>query len=207
MTVKNKRAVQVVENDDCWEEEEDMLETDIAEEEDLFDDESDISDERDTADTVDAQSTGAFPKEVEDYLEEVKNTPLKKLFDEGKIILATSQSSEKPFGEAGVATLVDGGKFGQRWCFGEEVFQKLGLVDTVHIGFTPDKLLMGKNIPGQTKVFKLKKQGAKHIVYSAALVKEITKQLGLNFEGRTSITFYKIEYDYSFDEPIAMISK
>lgn len=129
--------------------------------------------------------------------------------DISTIILAASQSLSRGFGKSGYLTLVDGGKCGKSIAVSSEVHTKLKLTETVQVAFTNDSILLGKCIPSQTIDFKLKKNGTKHMIYSAALVRETTKRLELVFsdDNKTCITFYNVAYDDSLGSVIAIISR
>lgn len=140
----------------------------------------------------------------------ISNTDFKKVkLDLDTIIPAESYSSNKLNLESGYLSIVDGGKCGHSIAIAKEVHTKLNLTDTVQVGFAKDCILLGKHIPNQSVNFKLKQSGTKRIIYSANLVREITKRLGLVFgEGnKTCITFYNLAFDETLDTPIAVISR
>jgi len=190
----------------------DTLEKEEFEEDDMFDDE-----ELDDVDEIKAEQdliTKTTQEDMKENIDNIENAEEPKAIiketklDFSSIILAASQSSSRGFGKAGYLTLVDGGKCGQSIAVSSEVYTKLKLTETVQVAFTTDSILLGKCIPDQTIDFKLKRNGAKHMIYSAALVRETTKQLGLVFgDNKTCVTFYKVAYDESLDSVIAIISK
>lgn len=198
----NEMNLDIVENEDIITQNPSM---DLDYEEDLFED---IQDEN-----IDDLENEDLNDEFDNLKNPVRmngNQSLKEILEVNPslIIPAKSRATEKPFGKSGVITVVDGGKCGRRVVISNELCQKLGLEDLVQFTFIPGKMLVGKSTPGQTYSFQLKKQGAKHIVYSANLVREITDNMGLEFKEskKTTKTFYSVDYDYSYDDPIAIIN-
>lgn len=173
------------------EDEEDILEEDTSEEEDLEPDEQ-------------LEEEDSVTKEL--YVtSDIKSVKL----DFSTIIPAESRSSNKLNMEPGYLTVVNSGKFGYSVSIPKVVHQKLGLIDTVQVGFTKGCVLLGKQIPNQTYNFKLKNKDAKRVIYSASLVREITRHLGLQYGdgNKTCITLHNLAYDETRDNPIAIISR
>lgn len=184
------------EEDYGWEDELDEL---ADEEESFFDEEEDIEENA-------SKTTNALQAENISS-EELRYKKVK--LDFNTIIPAESCCSNKLNLESGYLSVVNGGKCGYSISIAKEVHIKLKLTDTVQIGFSKDCILLGRNIPNQTVNFNLKQNGAKRIIYSANLVREITKRLGLVFgEGnKTCITFRNLDYDETLDSPIAIIRR
>lgn len=137
----------------------------------------------------------------------IRNTQSKINFD--NVILANSKQHSRSFVNPGVITVIDGGKCGRRVAISKDLYVELELVDMVQIAFEDESILMGKFINENANSYGFRTQGAKHIIYCASLVREITQRLDLEFarENKTSITFNSVEYDYTFDTPIAMIKR
>ena len=137
----------------------------------------------------------------------IRNTKAKINFD--NVILANSKQEFRAFGSPGVITVVDGGKFGRRIAISKDLYVELELEDTVQVAFEDESILMGKFINENANMYVLRTQGAKHMIYCASLVREITQRLELEFarENKTSITFNSVEFDYTLETPIAIIKR
>ena len=111
--------------------------------------------------------------------------------------------NKKHGGRKGVLTLICS-KNGKRLMISKELAETLDLVDTVKIGFINDQLVLGKQLPGESNLFSLKKQGEKLIIYSAEVVRLIAQTQKLFFENRVSFTWYEPEVDEYENSPVAI---
>ena len=189
-------------------EEPEMFEEEAVDEsEDLDWFEEELEDQTEEAESSNVTSEVRDDEENDALSVGTRNDKSKINFD--NIILAESKKSFRTFGSPGVITVVEGGKCGRRVTISKDLFSKLELVDMVQIAFEDESILMGKFINEQANSYGFRTQGAKHIIYCASLVREITKRLNLEFarENKTSITFNSVDYDYTLDTPIAIIKR
>lgn len=106
----------------------------------------------------------------------------------------------------GVSTVVNSKKNGKRITFSKELMEGLGNPDSIELGCTNEGILVGRKLPENGEKFKLRKSGKKSVIYSAALVEEITEVFELDFSNRVSITFVDAEeIEYEVDSPIIEI--
>jgi len=209
-----KEAIEESEESELFEEEDDNIEeTELFKEDsveendelDWFDD--DLEEELENQ-SAEAGKQDDSKKQQEEVLSlAIRNTQSKINFD--NVILANSKQHSRSFVNPGVITVIDGGKCGRRVAISKDLYVELGLVDMVQIAFEDESILMGKFINENANSYGFRTQGAKHIIYCASLVREITQRLELEFakENKTSITFNSVEYDYTFDTPIAIIKR
>lgn len=107
--------------------------------------------------------------------------------------------------EAGVLTVVNSVKNGNRVAISREVHLKLGEPTALQVGFRQDCLILGQHLGDTYTTYTLKQQGAKQIIYSKELVKHITAHFQLDFSNRTSVTFHTVTYKKRDDQVIAII--
>lgn len=119
-------------------------------------------------------------------------------------IASTSKSISRASGEAGVMSIVKA-KTGNRQTLSKELLQELNNPERVQIAFTEGSVIIGERLPNNNSSFNVKISGAKGIIYSSQLVKEITDWFELDFSNRTSITFNEVEYILNEEYPVAII--
>jgi hypothetical protein len=100
-----------------------------------------------------------------------------------------SKHVSKDSGGACVLTIVNTAGNGKRVAFATQLLEDIGSPESVQLSFDDRGIAIGSELPGNENSFKLKKIGKKGIVYSAALVDEITEHFGLDFTGKSSISF------------------
>jgi len=114
-----------------------------------------------------------------------------------KIRFPKCQSAKVSSAIKGVLTIVSAKKFSYRMMFVEEIYSYIGSLKEVQIGIADKGIIVTDKISSDTEldgVFTLKKQGKSYIVYSAPLVKELTKEFSLDFSGTVSRTFSDATY-------------
>lgn len=121
------------------------------------------------------------------------------------IEVSAKQSSSSLRGE-GVLTIVNSEKNGKRLMIAKDVMGRLGECETIQISITKAGIVVGETIPGNSKKFRVKKQGTKSIVYAAGVVREITEQFGLDYSERVSMTFSEVEFSTIQGYDVAVIS-
>lgn len=106
----------------------------------------------------------------------------------------------------GAVSIVNSEKNGKRVSIAAKVHDKLNEPETLQVGFIENNMVLAECLGDGYTSYSLKKQGAKHIVYSKDLVEQITEHCELDFTDRTSITFYKATYQRLNGQIIAIIS-
>ena len=109
--------------------------------------------------------------------------------------------------EAGVWTLINSKRNGKRSVHSADLIESLGNPESLQFSYIPGKVLIGENLKGVDRRFKLKKYGKKFVIYAASLVEEITKKLDLDYSDRVSITFTDVEYIENNGTVIAVIGR
>ncbi len=118
-----------------------------------------------------------------------------------------SSTSRGTCSGAGVVTIVNSEKNGKRISFSEDAIEHLKNEESIQIGFKDKKLFIYTGLE-EDKYYSIKKQGAKYIAYNSELVKEITKELELDFTERVSITLCSAKYTEDEDgNKLVVVSK
>lgn len=104
----------------------------------------------------------------------------------------------------GVLTIVYS-KNGKRIEILEPLVKELQLETTVQFGIIDKGLVIGERLPGIQQVITLKNSGKKKVIYSSDLVREIIKELGLDFNNRVSLTLSGVELQECEGKMIARI--
>lgn len=115
------------------------------------------------------------------------------ILDEKEISKPTTKAKPAANRSAsGYLTIVNTSKNGSRAALSKKLTEELGIeedLSEINVGFTDEGVVLGQS-QSFGESFNLKKQGAKHVVYSKGLVEEITAKFGLDFSGSTtSLTF------------------
>ena len=103
-------------------------------------------------------------------------------------------------------------KCGCRIIFSKQLEKDLQLEDYIQFGFPKGNnyIVMGKkldnNIPKYTlKRIKKNNPNSRLVLYSKPAILEICKKMNLNFDDRTTVTFYGIEYEETENGIIAKV--
>ncbi|MFD2679258.1 hypothetical protein [Bacillus seohaeanensis] len=178
------------------------LEIDMVDELDLSDDtEIDMDDLEDTTndDETDEESNDPDESTQDEDIEELD-------FNLDDVTPSISKTVSR-IPEAGVLSVVNSKDNGKRVAIARDVHQKLSEPSSLQIGFMNNCMLLGKQLGDTYTSYPLRKQGAKQMIYSKALVEQITNHFQLDFSNRTSITFHSVTYKKMNDQVIAIISK
>jgi Holliday junction resolvasome RuvABC endonuclease subunit len=127
---------------------------------------------------------------------------MEKLFENA--IASSSKSNNRASGEVGVMSIVKA-KTGNRSTLARKLLKKLNNPEKVQAAFTEDSVIIGEKLPNNNSSFNIKISGAKGIIYSTQLVKEIAELFGLDFSDRTSITFNDVKYVLNEEYPVAIV--
>jgi len=125
--------------------------------------------------------------------------------DLNDFVPATSPSVSRGSNEPGPMSLVNSAKNGKRLTLHRSVMEALGNPKTLQVALGSDKIAVGERLHGDEQSYNLKRGKNRGIIYAAGLVREITERYGLDFSGRTSITFREVEYHRAGGHPVAVI--
>ena len=127
------------------------------------------------------------------------------ILDNEEFSLPESVCSSKGYSGAGVLTVINSSSGGKRLEIAKAVATQLELQERVAISLGKDKILIGEPLAIKGGAFVVRKQGNKSIIYSTALVQEITTKYKLNFEKGVSKTFTEVEYAQQNGYIVALI--
>jgi hypothetical protein len=108
-------------------------------------------------------------------------------------------------GGAGVMSIVNS-KNGKRVTLSKNLVEHLGNPKSVQIGLSNHQIAVAEYFSDEYTSYSWCTGGAKSIIYSSELVKQLTDQYGLDFRNRTSITFAEVEYIEHEGKMIALIT-
>lgn len=97
-------------------------------------------------------------------------------------------------------------KTGKRITFDHSLIDDLGLDGTIQVGYNDRQLLLGSNLDSQYQNRTFRKQGAKYVLYDAALIKELIKHFNLDYNNVTSRTFDDVMYKQHQGRKVALIT-
>lgn len=97
-------------------------------------------------------------------------------------------------GGPGVLSIINSEECGRRLQIAKDVINKLENPQELEIKISKTGILLNKATPNSKKIFKVKKQGSKTIVYCSPLVKELTEKFSLDYSKVTSLTFVEVNY-------------
>lgn len=140
--------------------------------------------------------------EIEDLDEEIEST---EIFEENNRLekfdekinefrgVKSKENSKHKRAINGALSLINT-KSGKRLIIANELANNLNKPKKVVIGLSKNKLAIGEKLPANDNYFTVKDYKGKGIIYSAALVKEISEKFKLDFSNRTTITFTEVDY-------------
>lgn len=97
-------------------------------------------------------------------------------------------------------------KTGKRITFDPTLIEDLGLEETLQVGYNNRQLLLGSNLSPNYKNRKFRKQGAKYVLYDAALIQELIQNFNLDYSEVTSQTFDDVTYKQHQGTKVALIT-
>lgn len=107
---------------------------------------------------------------------------------------------------AGCLTAVNSLHNGKRLEFSQRLIHDLGDPARVKVACVDNELLVGAELPDNDVSYAFRQQGAKYILYAANLVKDVTRELNLNYSNnRVCITFYNYTLTEYEGSPVAVI--
>ena len=117
--------------------------------------------------------------------------------------MSNVRSSKSP---KGVCTVINSKQNGRRVILSKETMDCLKNPTKLEVGFTEDGIVIAEKLPENGVEFSIKKNGNKMVIYSSALVEEITELFNLDFSNRVSITFTEAEEYGDLDSIIVKIN-
>ena len=116
----------------------------------------------------------------------------------------SSRSITRTIGKAGAISIVNA-KTGNRIKIAKECYSAIGNPPKVQFALSDNNLILGEKVLDNNNDFNVKEISGKAIIYSSALVKEITENFNLDFSNRTSLTFSDVQYSNADDVPIMIV--
>ena len=110
----------------------------------------------------------------------------------------------RTIGKAGAISIVNANT-GSRITIARECYSAIGNPVKVQFALNDNSLIVGEKVLNNNNDFNIKGNNGKAIIYSSALVKEITKHFNLDFSNRTSITFSDVQYSNADDVQIMIV--
>lgn len=107
--------------------------------------------------------------------------------------------------EAGVMSIVNA-KTVKRIVISRGIMEKLNKPEKIVMSFAEDKIAIGEQLPNNDNYINIKVLKSKGVIYSSGIVKEITDFYKLDFDNKTSITFFDVEYVKYEDNVVAIIT-
>lgn len=115
-------------------------------------------------------------------------------YDLTNIRSSTSKSLSRDNSEAGIISVINSKNNGKRIMLSTELMDELNWPETVQFGFGDHFILISQYFSPTEPKFVVKNATTKGIIYSSSLVEEVTRELGLDFTDKTSITLHDVKY-------------
>ena len=104
-----------------------------------------------------------------------------------------SKNIVRSIGRAGAISIINA-KTGNRVTIAKECYSAIGNPVKLQFALTDNNLIVGEKVLEDNNDFNVKVSNGKAIIYSSALVKEITENFNLDFSNKTSLTFSDFQY-------------
>lgn len=104
-----------------------------------------------------------------------------------------SKNIVRSIGRAGAISIINA-KTGNRVTIAKECYFTIGNPAKLQFALTDNNLIVGEKVLEDNNDFNVKVSKGKAIIYSSALVKEITENFNLDFSNKTSLTFSDVQY-------------
>lgn len=111
----------------------------------------------------------------------------------------------KDAAEPSELTLIKTAKFGKRMVFSQGILEYIGSPTEIQVSVNKNGIAISKGLPEGGTSFVLRESGKKPCVYSSKLVDTIAALFNLNFDDKTSISFYEVTYLNDGEVPVAFI--
>ncbi|NAS19410.1 amidophosphoribosyltransferase [Clostridium butyricum] len=116
----------------------------------------------------------------------------------------SSRNVSRTIGKAGAISIVNANT-GNRITIARECYSAIGNPSKVQFALTDNNLIVGEKVLENNNDFNVKESSGKAIIYSSALVREITDNFNLDFSNRTSLTFSDVQYSNADDVQIMIV--
>lgn len=127
-------------------------------------------------------------------------------FDEFELTPFQSKHTSRESGGLCNLTIVNTQKNGKRIAFSGAMLEKIGVTENVRLAFYHNGIAVARDFPGVSALpYLLKKSGKKGVIYNSGLVEELTELFGLDFNGKSSISFEEVRYQSKGDLTIAFV--
>lgn len=137
--------------------------------------------------------------------EEKNSEVTKPKIDLSRFKAPTSKGISVKAADAGVMSIIYSPKNGKRITFAKDVMEKLNNPNQLLVLMNEEGILISENLSDHDNYFAVRKQGAKGVLYSSSLVKEIIDQFELDFSDKVSKTFHDVIYEESEQGKMALI--
>lgn len=129
-----------------------------------------------------------------------------KEFSLSKFTPAKSTHIQRSVSTAGDFSVVNTEKHGRRVVISGKVLREMGSPKTVQFGFSKRSLVFGSTLNQDSDGFTIRYSGTKGLIYSGPLVQEITEKFGLDFTGRSMVTFPKAKIKNVDNQVVALVN-
>lgn len=139
---------------------------------------------------------------VEAEVEDNEETIVNDVLSNAKSV--SSRNVSRTIGKAGAISIVNANS-GNRITIARECYSAIGNPSKVQFALTDKSVIIGEKVLENNNDFNVKESNGKAIIYSSALVKEITENFNLDFSNRTSLTFSDVQYSNADDVQIMIV--
>lgn len=128
---------------------------------------------------------------VEPEVDDVMESIVTDVLSNAKTV--SSMNVIRTIGKAGAISIVNADT-GKRITIAKECYSAIGNPAKLQFALTDNSLIIGEKVLEDNNDFNVKVSNGKAIIYSSALVKEITENFNLDFSNKTSLTFSDFQY-------------
>ncbi|MBP1157680.1 MULTISPECIES: hypothetical protein [unclassified Paenibacillus] len=97
-------------------------------------------------------------------------------------------------------------KNGKRVTIAPDVIGAIGSPDSVQFAYTNSGVVIGNDLGLDDKRFLLRTSGKKSVIYSGGLAQEIVETFGLDFKGRSTISYDNVKITNLEGKPVAIVT-
>lgn len=136
---------------------------------------------------VATQGSISVEPEVDDVMESIVTDVL------SNAKKVSSMNVIRTIGKAGAISIVNADT-GKRITIAKECYSAIGNPSKIQFALNENSFIIGEKVLEDNNDFNVKVSNGKAIIYSSALVKEITENFNLDFSNKTSLTFSDVQY-------------
>lgn len=148
----------------------------------------------DTAEIIEDEIQDVATQEailVEPEVDDVMESIVTDVLSNAKSVV--SKNIVRSIGRAGAISIINANT-GNRVTIAKECYSAIGNPVKLQFALTDNNLIVGEKVLEDNNDFNVKVSNGKAIIYSSALVKEITENFNLDFSNKTSLTFSDFQY-------------